>query len=853
MSFTTTSKYVQLAPYLVMEYLYADQPNPETYPVNTGVTTVGYNKLINGVLTDTNGEVTNDAQIFNLDEDSSITQNTRLNSVVKVTDSSFITLNPNLIIPYNDFNSGLTSTANLEITFPSNISVIYDSVRYHILAGYNLDNIDGLIVTIQYPDTDGSYVTVSQIKISKGSVQEYTLNPSPLTIGANIYDKYFEVKIPSLADMNNKYQAASASNKPKTLSALTSKSGNGYLMGPPIRIKAYEILNTTPTSGYDTYGTQLSALLSLETTDPYSDLGAHIGPADTGDFFEYFATDNGGFPEDFILFQNSIGNSYYIQHAIEVLEQIGAALIETSNFTSIQTSAYDVPLLFRPIVQYASVATSFTLRYTMTLINSKDQSRLIRIATYTSSDPSSYGLTITPLTLSILPQQQKIYNKVANRVDISIPEEVPLVEQIVKYSNVFIDKVSVNTTVSNLNIGGTDIKEIGIRSERANTREIGTSLSEINTDPTRRISTNSDDGNLRRLPISYGMGKAHITISPFDNYYKFTLYQKSGDGSTKELDLSASGNYTMVFIDNKTNKVSAPSITDKNLANPGKGELAFKVDESLSTQVLQFTNRNFYISNRPSDSTLPESPLGISKVSSVKERLAKKSVALDDSIKDITMAAKESSVFGTSKKISRNSARITSKSTSTIYWGKWLKEGEGKDEPSVTSILDETKVILDSKTTTEVASKKGVGKSSWQVSGSKGGKKSGTSGTADPVKPSPIPAKLAMKELVSSIASDVQGKIALGWTTNEIIKYFLDPSSPGFKLYEGIDKAIFKVAVSGIFSARDMILLDNYGNTEGGQSNGGSASQGGSSSNQSGSDSGGSGRPGGNPRFPHQV
>jgi hypothetical protein len=42
MSFSYTSKFVQLTSYLLMEYRYADQPNPETHFTNTGTDTVGF-------------------------------------------------------------------------------------------------------------------------------------------------------------------------------------------------------------------------------------------------------------------------------------------------------------------------------------------------------------------------------------------------------------------------------------------------------------------------------------------------------------------------------------------------------------------------------------------------------------------------------------------------------------------------------------------------------------------------------------------------------------------------------------------------------------------------------------------
>lgn len=802
MAYSTTSKYVQFSPYLVMEYMYADQPNPETYPVNTGSTTVGFNKLINGVLPDSNGLPSDDVQIFNPDQDDSITQNTSNESVVQVTENSFITLNPNLIVPYNDFNPDLTPTSNLPITFPSNISVIYDSVRYHILAGYNLDNIDGIILQIQYLDVDGSYVTFSQIKLSKGTAQSYTLNPNPLTIGSNIYDKYFEIKIPSLVDMNNSYSAATPSNRPNTLAGKTSKSGNGYVTSSPIRIRAYEILKTSLTNGYDTYGTQLIAALSLESTDPFQELGAYIAPADTGDFFEYFATENGGFAENFILFQNSIGNSYYVDNKLEVLEQVGAALINTSTYSSIQTTAYDVPNLFRPIVRYASVATSFTLRYTMTLINSKDQSRLVRISTYTSSDPSKYGPYIAPLTLSVLPQQLKIYNKVAGQTNISVPSSNRGFSQVVKYANVFVDTNLVNTTISNLSVEGTSI-----------------------TDGTAG----------QTLAISYGMGQAYVTISPFDNYYKFTFSKKASDGTTENLDLQASGTFSMVFVDNKGNKVSAPSITDINLANAAKGELAFKVDEALSMQILQFTDRRFYITNRPVVSAVDPTANGLSKVSSVKQLLAKKAFSLNDSIKEVQLAS--AGITDVSSN-GVNTARISGKSSSVMYWGRWLKDGEVAPNRTVT-----TNTIYQARGPVggSLLSTSGVGKSSWQTYGSGAGSTSGSaSAPSTPLQGSSVTSKPALtpSEVVSSITSDVQGQIARSWSTVDIISYFLDPSSSGYKLYGGVTKETFTKAVTGLFSNQDLLLVNNYGNTGAGLTNGGPAAAKGSQTNQTGGDNG---------------
>ena len=804
-TYTTTSKFVQLTPYLLMEYMYADQPNPETYFVNTGNPTVSYNKLINGALNGPGGTASNKAQIFNQNQNYSTTHNTALNNTVQITENSFAPLNPNYIIPYNDFNDKLTSTADLPVDFSSNFSITYDTVRYHILAGYNLGNIDGLIIGIDYLDVDGSYVTFSQIHIDSGFSSQYTLNPNPVSIGINTFDKYFEIKIPSLLFLNNQY--ISAVNKSLTPAALLSKSGRGFVVGSPMRIRPYEILNTTLSSGYSIFGTNLLSVLSLESEDPFTNIGAQIGPADTGDFFEYFATDNDGFIEDFILFQNSIGNQYFIQNEIQVLEQIGTALIVTSNFFTIQTNSYDIPNLYRPIIRNSGVASSFTLRYTMTLVNNKDKSRVVREASYTSNNPAKYGAFIAPLQLQNLPQVQKIYNKVASETNISVPSSGIVPKTIIKYSNVFYERNLVNTTLTNLVVKGTTI-------------------------------TSADGGTVQDQTV-YGQGKAYITISPFDSYYKFTFYKQSANGDTQVIDLESSGTYYMVFLNNSNKKVSAPSIADKNIANPAKGELAFKVSETLSTDILQYTDRRYFVTNRPPAASDPNLTLSqIPVTAAVKNSLAEKSTSLKDSSKDVILASKQ-----ISQGLNTDLLVISSESSSTLYWGYWLKQGETAVPSSVgvTGPTGATGSIGRTITATSAAApvsvntlaNVGVPVSATPTTSST---PQGTQATNTKSSTSPKP--LTATELKSAISSDVQGKISLGWTTPDIISYFLDPSQVGYKLYGGVSKTVFRNAVTGIFSNADLTLLNNYGNTGGGQTTGGPAASSGNTSNQTGFSSG---------------
>ena len=727
MAFTTTSKFVQITPYLLMEYMYADEPTPESYFVNTGTTTVGYEKLVNGYLN-------NNIQIFNPEVDYSITHNTADNSVVKISESSFVTLDSNLIIPFNDYSDELTNTSGLPITFPSNLFVVYDTVRYHIRAGYNLNNIDGIVMSVEYQDQDLSYVTVSQIVIKKGSQQFYVLNPSPINIGANIYDKYFEIKIPNLKDLGDKYLVASGAFKTQTLASLISKSGEGFVYGAPLRINAWQIQNIVDFNGYERYNTAKISTLSLEQEDPFSNIGAEIKESDQGQFFEYYATDNEGFVEDFILFQNSIGNGYYISHEIEVLEQIGAALIKTSQFQSIQTTAYDSPNYYRPIVKNAGVAVSFMLRYTMSLINSINQSRITRISTYTSNSPSQWGTNITPLQLSNFPQVQKIYNRVYSQPQINVSGGSTNIrpKEIVKYVNIFVDQNFVTATASSLKF--------------------------VNN----KLSSEEGAGET----TAYGSGKLTFSISPFDNFYKFSFVKSGPSGDPVEIDLSNSGKFNISFINPKGNKIQVPSLDDKNLANPVKGELAFKIDESISTQILQVIDRRFFITN----GTTINPPVEITN--------NKGGAGNNNLAKNIQGAIK--SVFENNNNINAS----TNNTSSVMYWGYWKKEGE-EDSGKGEIILNPVSI-----STSGTSGSGFIGTLESPATPSIKGIKpaSGTSGTASIGSPSSSGTNqmLTGAVLIASLSAEMAGYKATGWTDISIIDYFLIPGNPGYIKYPNI-------------------------------------------------------------------
>ena len=277
------------------------------------------------------------------------------------------------------------------------------------------------------------------------------------------------------------------------------------------------------------------------------------------------------------------------------------------------------------------------------------------------------------------------------------------------------------------------------------------------------------------------------------------------------------------------------------------------MDQSLSSQILTFTNRRFYISNQPVQ-TATNNLTGnnaISKVSSTKQELASKALSLKDTIKDIQLAARAT----LTAEANLATTRISASSSSVLYYGTWIKDSESRPEFSFgTSGTSGFSIVggeIPNAVLVTSSGSSGItpSQSSWQQVGIATESTSGTSGTVftPPFVGTGFSAQalnsLGIAAFKSAIASDVQGKIANGWDTEQTINYFLNPTAAGFKIYSGITKQIFTDAVTGIFSTDDLALLKGYGNTRGGRTNGGPGATKGSTTNQSGSDNG-------NPNFP---
>lgn len=95
-------------------------------------------------------------------------------------------------------------------------------------------------------------------------------------------------------------------------------------------------------------------------------------------------------------------------------------------------------------------------------------------------------------------------------------------------------------------------------------------------------------------PLPQGDGS--IRISPFDDYFLFTLYEDI-DGGDRPIDLSNVGDVFISFIGNNES-IKIPYYTNVKDLNLSQGQVLFRISVEDSKKILSLDNNNFYISTQ---------------------------------------------------------------------------------------------------------------------------------------------------------------------------------------------------------------------------------------------------------------
>jgi hypothetical protein len=390
-----SSKFIQLSEGILVEYVYTSQSNPTVF--NTSAFPIE-------ILRD---GYTGGSYMFNTDSVSATMGNYRDISAVPINagKTRYVYLNTSVGTPYNDFDPNLTPSSNLLQTFSPNVNIEYDRIRVHFVAGFSFQDFDGIIFNIAAPRRDGKDIVLSSINFLK--TDSPVFNPDPLLIADKLYSTYIEWRIPALFYMNGSFSV----NNSNTLGYKLTE-GQGFIGTPYLTISALGILNTTITNGYNFYEIKEINSTTIPNRDIYDNLYANVVESASGDYFELTGLVTGSTLSNFIAQLNSSGGNYIVFHEITLSEQIDTNFIQTGNQIVTQTTNFDDPILYRPIVLNSSIAVSFAINYVLRLYNRNDNTQIIKNARLTSFDVKKYGRRLMKINLGVVPTVANVVNQI---------------------------------------------------------------------------------------------------------------------------------------------------------------------------------------------------------------------------------------------------------------------------------------------------------------------------------------------------------------------------------------------------------------------------------------------------------
>lgn len=395
-----SSRFIQISDQILIEYIYTSQATPTTF--NTATYPIE-------LMRDTN---TKGTYFFNTDTVNPTMNNDRDGSAVSnnATKTQYVSLDTSVGVPYNDSVAFLTDSANLLQTFSPDLNVAYDKVKVHFVAGFNWEGFDGIVFEVLAPRRDGVMMNLASINVLKNATLQFMADP--LLLADKLYATFIEWRVPALYDMVANFDVANPS--PNSL-AYKITEGQGFLGTPPITLKASGIYQTITENAYSFYNIQEINSVSILNRDVYDNLYAQVIQSTAGDYFELSGQVAGSSFANFIATLNSTGNgNYVVFHEVSVTEQVGTVFSQTSFQVYTQTSDFDNPILFRPIIKNANTAVSFSINYVLRLYNKADATQIIKNAKLTSFETQKYGRQMLQINLGVVPTVANVYNQINN-------------------------------------------------------------------------------------------------------------------------------------------------------------------------------------------------------------------------------------------------------------------------------------------------------------------------------------------------------------------------------------------------------------------------------------------------------
>jgi len=356
---------------------------------------------------------------------------------------------------YTFFNSWDASIGVHTAAYP------VDTLRLHLVSGYNYDDIEGFRISIRAKDASNNLVDLSNFTYIKqpqalASADVVKFDTNALHLGNKFYDKYVEFKIPSIQNLggdNITYIGQSLN---------IAQLSDVYIDYSPITVinnwQYVTSINTTLQLPVTSVGDNFNCLISESTSGDFIEfyatwvdqiIGSYIGDIESGRIRLYNSNNPNDSYQDFVDVYGTGARKWVLIHEISVYENLpsltGGTSLLTQKYSFTQEDNFSNPNYFRPVLRTADIDATFSINYVCRLMNRMDGTQIIRKASFASTNPKKYGRYMTRINLdNIIPY--KVFNRLeaeaTNVVQGSNLEKVKYVKVYYDTTGVLIDELN---------------------------------------------------------------------------------------------------------------------------------------------------------------------------------------------------------------------------------------------------------------------------------------------------------------------------------------------------------------------------------------------------------------------------
>ena len=436
----------------------------------------------------------------------------------------------------------------------------HDTVKLHLVSGYNFNDVGGLLLQLRADSSAGlvdlsNFTYINQaIVIGNSNVMKFASNT--LYLGNKFYDKYIELKIPSIQELASEtvdtslgqlLDIKSGSDVYITYSSIDSIINNQFVISEIVNV---QLPVTSAADNFNAFIAESTLGDYIEYYATWNDLiiGNYIGDIESGRIKLYTSNNPNDNYESFTDTYGTQAIKWVVMHELNVYEYIGGSTrLLTQKFVFTQEDNFSNPNYFRPVLKNADIDSSYSIEYICRLMNRMDGTQIIRKAAFASTNPKKYGLLFTKLNVNnIIPY--KVFNKIEAE---AVNNVVMTGRETNKYIKVFVD-----TTTITLN-----------------------AFNEI-----------------------YPQGTGPLFLKSNDSVYKFKFEKFDNNNNRINVDLSGAYNYALTFSLSDNTKIEVSPTYSTNM-NTTIGEIEFKLSSDQINKLLAQTNNNFSIVVKNPDNT----------------------------------------------------------------------------------------------------------------------------------------------------------------------------------------------------------------------------------------------------------